>query len=240
MKEQEAQQAQTIADIKLWYSLGRSTMKSSGEVDARKKVSDLLEIVDSQAQKIARLTKERDEQTAAAFRIGYEGRQKIAELNPLPWKYCPECGNYESEHAAGFAETHRICRPCLQEWHIDIDYSDTIPKILSSHKRKIAEQNQLLENCAVSFKEAHEKIAAQTEKITELTGDCSRYDEAIMIQGKNAGKLRRKLSEQAKRIEILEKCYYAAMNRFAFDSVENRHSWYAAQNNKREFDKDLK
>lgn len=55
-KEQEAQQAQTIAGIKLWFSLGRSTMKSSGEVEARKKVSDLLKIVDSQAQKITELS----------------------------------------------------------------------------------------------------------------------------------------------------------------------------------------
>jgi len=49
-----------------------------------------------------------------------------------------------------------------------------------------------------------------------------------------------KIAEQAKRIEILEKCYYAAMNRFAFDSEKNRDLWYAAHNDKREFDKDLK
>ena len=55
-------------------------------------------------------------------------------------------------------------------------------------------------------------------------------DKALEIVDSQA----QKIAEQAKRIEILEKCYYAAMNRFAFDSEENRGAWYEAQNNKRD------
>jgi DNA gyrase/topoisomerase IV subunit B len=83
MTEQEAQQAQTIAGIKLWFSLGRSTMKSSVEVEARKKVSELLEIVDSQAQKIAEQAKEIEQ----ARTIADEWREKAgSKYDPFPWE----------------------------------------------------------------------------------------------------------------------------------------------------------
>lgn len=57
-KEQEAQQAQTIARIEMEIKLSRATMISHGEARAKKNVVALLEIVDSQAQKIAEQAKE--------------------------------------------------------------------------------------------------------------------------------------------------------------------------------------
>jgi len=57
-KEQEAQQAQTIARIEMEIKLSRATMISHGEARAKKNVVALLEIVDTQAQKIAEQAKE--------------------------------------------------------------------------------------------------------------------------------------------------------------------------------------
>lgn len=58
MNSQEAQQAQTIKRIELEIKLGRATMINDGEAKMKANVVSLLEIVDSQAQKIAQQAKE--------------------------------------------------------------------------------------------------------------------------------------------------------------------------------------
>lgn len=63
-----------------------------------------------------------------------------------------------------------------------------------------------------------QKIAEQAEKITEIEADCVRYDEAIMIQGKNAGELRRKIAEQAKEIELFREYKEAVETEILIDT----------------------
>jgi len=95
MNSQEAQQAQTIARIEMEIKLSRATMISHGEARAKKNVVALLEIVDSQAQKIAQLTKERDAMTATAYRLGSESQQYISEARAEAEKWRQETIEYK-------------------------------------------------------------------------------------------------------------------------------------------------
>ena len=82
MTPQEAQQAQTIKRI--GEMLNTPWGHDVGVWVAN--CEDLLEIVDSQAQKIAQLTEERDEQTATAYRLGSEAQQHISEARKIAEK----------------------------------------------------------------------------------------------------------------------------------------------------------
>ena len=82
MTPQEAQQAQTIKRI--GEMLNTPWGHDVGVWVAN--CEDLREIVDSQAQKIAQLTEERDEQTATAYRLGSEAQQHISEARKIAEK----------------------------------------------------------------------------------------------------------------------------------------------------------
>lgn len=74
-KGQEAQQAQTIKRIELEIKLGRATMINDGEAKMKANVVSLLEIVDSQAQKIAK-----QEEIIKALRSVHDMKSEIEEV----------------------------------------------------------------------------------------------------------------------------------------------------------------
>jgi len=84
----ESEQAQAIAEIRKRYEFFREGGFSESEDEEETIVMGfkLLKIVDSQAQKIAQLTKERDEMTAAAYRLGSEAQQHISEARKIAEK----------------------------------------------------------------------------------------------------------------------------------------------------------
>lgn len=83
MNPQEAQQAQTIEDIKRNHRTEKGLNKLT---QAHYDRAFLIGLVDSQAQKIAQLTEERDEQTATAYRLGSEAQQHISEARKIAEK----------------------------------------------------------------------------------------------------------------------------------------------------------
>lgn len=83
MLESEQAQAITAPRYRAVHTLSQMTTEPDGEwvhYDAHKA------IVDSQAQKIAQLTEERDEQTATAYRLGSEAQQHISEARKIAEK----------------------------------------------------------------------------------------------------------------------------------------------------------
>lgn len=53
-------------------------------------------------------------------------------------------------------------------WVIACRDISILKQIVDSQAQRIAEQNQLLENCAISFKESLEQIAEQAKEIAKL------------------------------------------------------------------------
>lgn len=95
MNSQEAQQAEAIKKIKERREDGKQHYRRENfrEVwEAKENQQDeqdfdyVLRLVDSQAQKIAQLTKERDEMTATAYRLGSEAQQHISEARKIAEK----------------------------------------------------------------------------------------------------------------------------------------------------------
>lgn len=103
MNPQEAQQAQTIAGIRKRHEIDSADFDLMSVDELFKDRATLLEIVDSQAQKIAQLTKERDDARKCAedFRDDeYDNdndvdlsiaenriaRREYAKAHPLPWE----------------------------------------------------------------------------------------------------------------------------------------------------------
>ena len=67
-------------------------------------------------------------------------RQQLSERPGMKkWSYCPECGNTEVENKNLLGEGFRNCSACGQEWWTNVDYSETIPKILRYRKAEIAQ-----------------------------------------------------------------------------------------------------
>lgn len=83
MTPQEAQQSQAIAKIRAGFGIAYEVGDSETLAEF---VSALLAIVDFKAQKIAELTKDRDEMTATAYRLGSEAQQHISEARKLAEK----------------------------------------------------------------------------------------------------------------------------------------------------------
>ena len=83
----ESEQAQTITQIRENHKFAMREKRNNREMtQAQADRGVLLEIVDSQAQKIAQLTEERDEQTATAYRLGSEAQQHISEARKIAEK----------------------------------------------------------------------------------------------------------------------------------------------------------
>lgn len=84
----ESEQAQAIAEIKERVIDCPKANQMDLEDIAFSKLDreKLLEIVDSQAQKIAQLTKERDAMTATAYRLVVDEQQHISEARKIAEK----------------------------------------------------------------------------------------------------------------------------------------------------------
>lgn len=55
------------------------------------------------------------------------------------WVYCPECGSSEfRKHMLG-DEEERICFACGQIWFTDIDYTDTIIKVITALRTRLTD-----------------------------------------------------------------------------------------------------
>ena len=52
------------------------------------------------------------------------------------WTYCPECGSQDYEHVDYLGKGSRQCKDCGQEWWTDVDYTDTMRKIVSRLQSK--------------------------------------------------------------------------------------------------------
>lgn len=85
----ESEQAQAIAEIRAAHDLDMHFVGNLEDTVILQLLchrKDLLEIVDSQAQKIAQLTKERDAMTATVYKLVVEQQQHIVEARKIAEK----------------------------------------------------------------------------------------------------------------------------------------------------------
>ena len=101
------------------------------------------------------------------------------------WVYCPECGSSEfRKHMLG-DEEERICFACGQIWFTDIDYTDTIIKVVTALRTRLAKMEEQGVGHELMFKsvckkrdEALAKLAAM-EKNRDALGKTVWEEQAL-------------------------------------------------------------
>lgn len=82
-----------------------------------------------------------------------ELKREVERLNkPKKWKYCPECGSPEIVNENLVKQGFRECKDCGQEWWTDVDYSETLQKVIKNLHSKIAVEKQKSERLLKALK----------------------------------------------------------------------------------------
>lgn len=81
---------------------------------------------------------------------------------PSAWGFCPECGSEKYTNENFLGNGSRFCESCGQDWWTDVDYSDTVAKILQRQAERILKLEQEVKRLQLKC-HAYKQIIANGE-----------------------------------------------------------------------------